>query len=71
MNKYAIEVTRIGGDALMKSVLKEFSSDFVIVSRNQDEIILGDNTKNVRFSRKNNRVLERHIFEGSRSITRK
>ena len=71
MNKYAIEVTRIGGDALMKSVLKEFSSDFVIVSRTQDEIILGDNIKNVKFSRKNNRVLERHVFEGSRSISRK
>jgi hypothetical protein len=71
MNKYAIEVTRIGGDALMKSVLKEFSSDFVIVSRTQDEIILGDNIKNIKFSRKNNRVLERHFFEGSRGITRK
>jgi len=71
MNKYSVEVARMGGDALMKSVLKEFSSDFTIISRNCDYIVLGDNTKNVKFSRKNNRVLERHLFEGSRGITRK
>lgn len=71
MNKYYAEVARMGGDALMKSVLKEFPSDFTIISRNSDDIVLGDNTKNVKFSRKNNRVLERYLFEGSRSITRK
>jgi hypothetical protein len=71
MNKHALEVSTIGGDALMKSVRKEFSGDFFIVARNHDDLVLGDGTKNVKFSRKNNRILERHIFETSRGITRK
>ena len=71
MNNYAIEVARIGGDALMKAVRKEFANDFFIVARTADDLVLSDNKKNVKFSRKNNRVLERHVFEGSRGITRK
>ena len=71
MNNYAIEVARIGGDALMKAVRKEFANDFFIVARTAEDLVLSDNMKNVKFSRKNNRVLERHVFEGSRDITRK
>lgn len=71
MNKHAIEVARIGGDTLMKSVRKEFPSDFFIVARTPDDLVLSDSMKNVKFSRKNNRVLERHVFESSRGITRK
>lgn len=71
MNNHALEVSKIGGDSLMKSVRKEFSGNFFIVARTPDDLVLGDGIKNVKFSRKNNRVLERHVFEGSRSITRK
>lgn len=71
MNKHAIEVLNIGGAALMKSVMKEFSNPFVIVSRTTDDIVLGDETKNIMFSRKTNKVLERNVFEKSRGITRK
>lgn len=71
MNKHALEVIHIGGAALMKSVMKEFSKPFVIISRTPEDIILGDETKNIRFSRKTNKVLERHVFEGSRGISRK
>jgi hypothetical protein len=71
MNNHILEVTHIGGDALMKSVRKEFPNNFFIVARTQDDLVLGDKTKNVKFSRKTNRVLERHAFENSRGITRK
>ena len=71
MNKYALEVLRIGGEKLMSLVRKEFTKDFFIVARTQEYIVLGNETKNVSFCRLKNRVLERHVFDGSRGITRK
>lgn len=71
MNRYALEVLRIGGEKLMSIVLKEFAKDFFIVARTPEYIVLGDNVKNVSFCRLKNRVIERHVFDRSRGITRK
>jgi hypothetical protein len=71
MNKYALEVLRIGGEKLMNLVSKEFASDFFIVARTQEYIVLGDGKKNVSFCRIKNRVLERFVFERENKLERK
>lgn len=71
MNKYEVEVARVGGDKLMSSVRKEFTKEFFIVARTDEIIVLGDASKNVSFSRKNSRVIERNVFDGARGIQRK
>lgn len=76
MNKYEAEVARIGGDKLMSAAREEFIKEFFIVARTDKIIVLGDETKNVSFSRKNSRVIERNVFErnvfdGARGIQRK
>ena len=71
MNKYALEVLRIGGEKLMNVVNKEFSSNFFIVARTQEYIVLGDGKKNVSFCREKNRVLQRFTLDGESKIERK
>jgi hypothetical protein len=71
MDCYALEIRHIGGDLLLNAVRKEFPKTFHIVSRTPDDVVLGDGIKNVKFSRKNNRVLERHVFEQTSALERK
>ena len=71
MTNAELEVVRIGGDKLMNVVRKEFANEFFIVARTVDIIVLGDNKKNVSFSRTKNRVLERNVFEGDSKLERK
>jgi hypothetical protein len=71
MNNYALEVLRIGGDKLMNVVRKEFEKDFFIVARTPEYIVLSNSVKSVSFCRLKNRVIERHVFDRSRGITRK
>lgn len=69
MNNYAAEIVRIGGDALLKVAQKEFPDSFHIVARTVEYVVLGDDSKNVMISRKNNRVQERNIL--NRSVGRR
>lgn len=71
MNKYALEVLRIGGEKLMNVVNKEFSKDFFIVARTPEYVVLGDGKKNVSFCRLKNRVLERNIIDRESKLERK
>lgn len=71
MDKYREEVRRVGGEALLKVVDKEFEMPFVIIGRDQDQITLGDKIKNVQFSRAKNKVIERFFLGGIRNVTRK
>jgi hypothetical protein len=72
MDKYAHEVLRAGGEAMLALANKEFKNGFVIIGRTPEYIILGDSEKNVSFSRGSKlRVIERFVFEKSRSIERK
>lgn len=71
MNNYALEVLRIGGEKLMNVVRKEFNSDFFIIARTPEYIVLGNETKNVSFCRSRNRVLERYVFDGQSKLNRK
>jgi hypothetical protein len=72
LNNYALEVLRAGGEAMLALANKEFKKGFVIVARTPEYIVLGDGEKNVSFSRGSKlRVIERFVFEKSRSIERK
>ena len=71
MNKYAEEIHHIGGDALLNTARKEFPKSFHIVSRTPDYVVIGNDLKNVKISRKNNRVQERHVFEHISALERK
>jgi hypothetical protein len=72
LNNYALEVLRAGGEAMLALANKEFKNGFVIVARTPEYIVLGDGEKNVSFSRGSKlRVIERFVFEKSRSIERK
>jgi AICAR transformylase/IMP cyclohydrolase PurH len=70
MDRFAIEIFRIGGEKLLQAAHKEFKS-FFIVARTQEYVVLGNGEKNVSFSRKNFRVLERTNFEKTRNLQRK
>lgn len=71
MDKYAEEIRNIGGEQMLSVALKEFSKSFHIVGRTPDYVIIGDGAKNVKISRKNNRVQERHEFEHISALERK
>ncbi len=72
MNKYALEVERVGGKDLVEAVKKEFQDVFYhIVARDQDMIVLGSNEKNVMFCRKSNKVKERFFLGKNREVARK
>lgn len=72
MNKAILEVSKIGGDSLLKLVRQEFANDdFSIIARTQEYIVLGNNTKNVSFCREKNRVLERYVFDKQTKLERK
>lgn len=70
MDRYAIEIFRLGGEKLLATARKEFKT-FFIVARTQEYVVLGDGEKNVSFSRENFRVLERHHFGKTRNLQRK
>ncbi len=71
MDKYAEEIRHIGGDAMLNVARKEFSKSFQIVARTPDYVVIGDDIKNVKISRTNNRVQERHVFEHISALERK
>lgn len=71
MDKYAEEIRHIGGDAMLNVVCKEFENFFHIVARTVDYVVVGDSKKNVKISRKNNRVQERVVFEHISALERK
>ena len=71
MDKYSLEVVRVGGDKLLKNAIAELGEKFVIVARDPDMIVLGNEKMNVCFSRKTARVKERFVFEASQDINRK
>lgn len=70
MDRFATEIFRLGGERLLAAAHKEFKS-FFIVARTPEYVVLGDGSKNVSFSRKNFRILERVNFEKSRNLQRK
>ena len=62
--KYTREVVYIGGKALLDAILKEFNNGwFHIVAQDPDMLVVGDNIRNVKFSRKNFRILEKFTFD--------
>lgn len=71
MNNYAAEIIRIGGDAMLQIAQKEFPTQFHIIARTAEYVVIGDDNKNVMISRKNNRVQERNILNKSSSLGRK
>ncbi len=72
MDRYALEVLRAGGEAMLALANKEFKNGFMIVAQTPEYIALGDSEKNISYSRGPKlRVIERFVFEKSRSIERK
>lgn len=71
MNKYEVEVLKLASEVMLKNIKSEFSNSYFIVGRTDEHIVLGDGSKNVKFSRGNGRVLERAFFDKARNITRK
>lgn len=70
MDRFATEIFHIGGNKLLEAAQKEFKS-FFIVARTQEYVVLGNDEKNVSFSRSTFRVLERHVFEKKTALRRK
>ena len=71
MDKYELEVLRMGGQKLLDFVRKEFTGKFIIVARTDEMFVLGTDEKNVKFSREKMRVMERFFHNQSRGIARK
>ena len=71
MNKHEAEVKRMGGDVLVSFIRKEFPGPFSIVARTDEMFVLGNNEKNVKFSRFKLRVMERIFHDQNRRISRK
>jgi hypothetical protein len=71
MTNQTIEISRVGGSPLLDLVSAEFPEGFEIISRTLTEIVVGDKTKNVKFSVKKCSIVEKYVFEKSRAITRK
>lgn len=71
MDKFAEEIRHIGGDQMLNVARKEFNKSFTIVSRTCDFVVIGDEFKNVKISRKTNRVQERHVFDHISKLERK
>lgn len=71
MDKYELEVLRMGGQKLLDFVRKEFIGKFIIVARTDEWFVLGTDEKNVKFSRLKMRVMERFFHSQSRAISRK
>ncbi len=71
MNIYAQEILNRFGQTMLNNMLKEFPMGFHIVGGNVLEVIIGDKTKNVSFSRKTSKPNDRFVFQGSPKVTRK
>ena len=70
MNKYSVEVKKIGEDILDLACI-EFSNDFFIVARTPLLLVLGDGSKNTSFCLKKRKITDRHFFEKTTRLTRK
>jgi hypothetical protein len=72
LNNYAIEVFKVGGEALLALANKEFKKGFFIVARTPEYIVLGDNEKNVKFDLGSKiRISEKYIFDKRQNLERK
>jgi hypothetical protein len=71
MNIYAQEILNRFGQTMLTNMIKEFPKGFHIVGGDDLEVIVGDRTKNVAFSRKTSKPNERFVFQGSPKFTRK
>jgi hypothetical protein len=72
MNHVLKEVFKVGGKQLVDAVLKEFSDTKIeIIGRDQENIILGSEEKNVRFCRTRLKPVQTHIHLKSSHISRK
>jgi len=71
MNNYALEVLRCFGEMMLKVANKEFENGFVIVARTPEYVVLGDNEKNISFSRSTFKIKERFVFGEIKKMNRK
>lgn len=71
MNIYAQEILNRFGQTMLTNMLKEFPKGFQIIGGDDLEVIVGDKTKNVTFSRKSSNAIDRFVFQGSPKFTRK
>lgn len=70
-NKFADEVKSIATELMLKNIQTEFGCEYFIVGRTPEDIVLGNGKKNVKFSRKNGKILERNVFNKTQKISRK
>jgi ribonucleoside-triphosphate reductase (thioredoxin) len=71
MDYYEAVIHRFGGDVLLNSARAEMDGSFSIVAQTQDYFVLTDGKKNVKFGRKNGRVLERFDLVTRKELRRK
>lgn len=71
MNKYETEVLRMSGEKVLAVARREFADGFEIIARTDEMFVLGDKTKNVKFSRIKGSITERFFLDGSKEISRK
>lgn len=71
MNIYAQEILNRFGQTMLTNMIKEFPKGFQIIGGDDLEVIVGDKTKNVTFSRKTAKAKDRFVFQGSTKVKRK
>jgi ABC-type thiamine transport system ATPase subunit len=71
MDYYEAVIHRFGGEGLLNSARAEMDRPFSIVAQTQDYFVLTDGKKNVKFGRKNGRVLERFDLVTRKELSRK
>jgi|GEM_PF-5182033 hypothetical protein len=70
MNKYTVEVARLGQD-ILDLASSEFEDNFSIVARTQELLVLGNGLKNTSFCLKKRIITDRYFFEKTAKLTRK
>lgn len=71
LDKHSVEIKHLGGDKLLEAVKKEVGEKFFIVARTQEYVVVGNENKNVSFSRETFKVNGRCEFEKNRDLVRK
>ena len=71
MNIYAQEILNRFGQTMLDNMKTEFPKGFQIIGGDDLEVIIGDRTKNVTFSRKTTKAKNKFVFQGSPKFTRK
>jgi len=71
MNTHAQEILNRFGKSMLKNMQKQLPKGFHIVASDDSTIVIGDQHRNIVFSRNTHKMISEFVFEGKKKINRK